>query len=160
MTPAGITPRNPVLAAAAALPRTGDRVFEARPHQVREARRFLTEILTGAPVTDDAVLCLSELASNAVLHSNSSKAGGTFTVRVAVFDGHCAYIQVQDHGGRWQEPAHDDRPHGLDIVGAVAGDYGRDGDALTGWVVWARIDWPARRPAAAGCALMRPALGS
>jgi anti-sigma regulatory factor (Ser/Thr protein kinase) len=143
MTPAGTTPRNPVLAAAAALPRTGDRVFAARPDQVREARRFLSAILAGSPVADDAMLCVSELASNAVRHSNSSKAGGTFTVRVAAFDGHCVYIQVQDDGGRWQESARDrGRPHGLDIVRALAGDHGRDGDALTGWVVWARLDWP------------------
>jgi len=147
MTSAGTAPRNPVIAAAAVLPRTGDRVFAARPDQVREARKFLSAILAGSPVADDAMLCVSELASNSILHSYSSKAGGTFTVRVAVFDGHCLYIQVQDDGGPWQEPAHDDgRPHGLDIVRVLAGDCGRHGDALTGWVVWVRIDWPARDP--------------
>jgi anti-sigma regulatory factor (Ser/Thr protein kinase) len=96
-------------------------------------------------VAGDAVLCVSELASNAVLHSNSGRAGGTFTVRVAVFDGHCVYIQVRDDGGPWQEPAHDGRAHGLDIVVALAGDYGRDGDALAGWAPWARLDWPRSR---------------
>ena len=145
MTSAGTAPRNPAIAAAAVMPRTGDRVFAGRPDQVREARRFLGALLAGSPVTGDAVLCVSELASNAVLHSNSARTGGTFTVHVAVFDGHCVYIQVQDDGGPWQEPAHDDgRAHGLDIVCALASDYGRDGDALTGWVPWARLDWPAR----------------
>ncbi len=144
MTLAGTTPRNPVLAAAAALPRTGDRVFRARPDQIREARKFISAVLVGAPVTDDALLCVSELASNAIVHSNSGRPGGTFTVRVAVFDGYCAYIQVQDDGGRWRQAVPDgDGPHGLGLVCAVAADYGRDGGPLTGWVVWARLDWPA-----------------
>lgn len=147
MRPAGTTPRTATLAGTPAPPRQHDRVFPARPEQVREARKFLSDVLARSPVADDAVLCISELASNSILHSNSSKVGGTFTVRAAVSEGHYVHVEVEDNGGPWQEPAHDDgRPHGLDIVRALAGDYGRDGDALTGWVVWAWLDWPARDP--------------
>ena len=48
------------------------------------------------------MLCVSELATNAVLHSASRNPGGTFTVRAAVFDG-CVRIEVEDNGGAWDE---------------------------------------------------------
>ena len=41
------------------------RFFPASPPQIREARRFLATILDGCPAADDALLCLSELATNA-----------------------------------------------------------------------------------------------
>jgi hypothetical protein len=40
------------------------------------------------------------------------------------------------------EAERDGRPHGLDIIGALASAAGVAGSAQTGWVVWARIDWP------------------
>src|SRR5436309_16094947 len=57
------------------------RTFPATPDQVREARSFLASVMGEQPATDAAVLCLSELVSNAILHSNSRRPGGTFTVR-------------------------------------------------------------------------------
>jgi anti-sigma regulatory factor (Ser/Thr protein kinase) len=121
-------------------------VFPARPDQVREARRFVQRILAGQPVADDTVLCLSELASNSVLHSASRLPGGTFTVRAEVREGDHVRIQVRDAGGSWNQRAcGEGRPHGLDIVRALAADFGIIGDALTGWIVWARLDWPSRR---------------
>ena len=86
-----------------------------------------------------------ELATNSVLHSDSRKPGGTFTVRAEVHEGDYVYVEVQDNGGPWREPTRTDgRPHGLDIVRELSNESGRDGDALAGWVVWARHDWPAR----------------
>ena len=55
--------------------------------------------LAGCPAADDAILCLSELASNSVLHSNSRKPGGTFTVRVTSHEGNYVHIEVEDNGG-------------------------------------------------------------
>jgi hypothetical protein len=40
---------------------------------------------------------------------------------------------------RWQAA---ERPHGLAIVRSVASEAGIDGNVLTGWIVWARLDWP------------------
>ena len=123
------------------------REFPARPEQVGQARRFLANALAGCPVLDETVLCLSELASNAVLHSESRRTGGTYTVRVEVAPGDHVCVAVQDQGGPWREHPHDDgRPHGLAIVRGLATDSGTDGDALTGWIVWARIDWPDQAP--------------
>ena len=118
-------------------------VFPARADRIRAARSFLAATLEGLPVADDAVLCLSELATNSVIHSDSRRPGGTFTVGVDVRPGDHVRIEVHDAGGTWTEDAHrDGRPHGLDIVRTLAADSGIDGDALTGWIVWARIDWP------------------
>jgi hypothetical protein len=76
------------------------------------------------------------------LHSASGKAGGTFTVRTEVHEGDYVWIEVEDNGGTWDQHIRpDSRPHGLDIVRALAADSGIDGDPLTGWIVWARIDW-------------------
>jgi hypothetical protein len=50
---------------------TWARTFPAVPAQVREARRFLAGLLDGGQAADDALICLSELASNAVVHSRT-----------------------------------------------------------------------------------------
>jgi anti-sigma regulatory factor (Ser/Thr protein kinase) len=119
------------------------RVFPARPEQVRWARKFLTAAVGGCPVADDAALCLSELAGNSVLHSASSRPGGAFTVNVAIRHGDYVRIEVRDEGGPWDErPWTDGRAHGLAIVRALAAESGIDGDAATGWIGWARFDWP------------------
>lgn len=128
--------------------RIWDRTFPGRPDQIRHARQCLAEILDGCPVADDAVLCLSELASNSVIHSDSAKPGGTFTVRTEIRDGEYVRFEVHDGGGRWLERRHTDgRAHGLAIVRDLATDSGVGGNALTGWIAWARLDWPATETA-------------
>jgi hypothetical protein len=119
------------------------REFPARPEQVGRARKFLATALGGCPAADDAVLVVSELAGNSVLHSASSRSGGAFTVRVEVRHGDYVRIEVRDEGGPWDErPCADGRVHGLAIVRALAVASGTDGDALSGWITWARFDWP------------------
>ena len=74
------------------------RVFPGRPDQVRQARRFVARALDGCPAADDAVLGVSELASNAVQHSRSGQ-GGRF--QVLVWRGRAsACIAVIDDGAR------------------------------------------------------------
>ena len=118
------------------------RAFPARPEQVAEARQFVRVLLGDCPVLDDAVLCVSELAGNCVTHSASGQLGAVFTVRAEVHDGDYVWLEVADGGGLWGEVERDGRPHGLDIIGKLASESGVAGSARTGWVVWARIDWP------------------
>jgi anti-sigma regulatory factor (Ser/Thr protein kinase) len=134
MTPAA-SPRAAVLTPIA----VREQVLPAHADQVKVARAFIAAVLAACPAVGDAVLCVSELATNAVLHSASRNPGGTFTVRAAIFDDHVR-VEVEDNGGRWEErPDRDSRPHGLDIVRELAADCGRDGGPLTGWVAWAQL---------------------
>lgn len=121
---------------------TRERTFPAHPRKVGAARAFLAAVLDGDVAADDAILCVSELASNAVLHSASCRPGGTFTVRAEMSED-CIWVKVKDNGGEWEETAHGDgRPHGLDIVRELATDSGREGSSLTGWMVWAKLERP------------------
>ena len=117
------------------------RAFPATAEQAREARQFLAGILDGHPATDDAVLCLSELASNAILHSRSGAPGGHFHVRVERHGSHVR-VEVTDQGGPWaQSQPHDDQNgRGLLVVAQLARDFGRSGDEHAGWTVWYEIE--------------------
>jgi serine/threonine-protein kinase RsbW len=118
---------------------TWARTFPAVPAQVREARRFLAGLLDGRPAAGDALVCLSELASNAVAHSRSGQAGGSFTVRVRL-DGQRLRVEVGDQGGPWnsagRRSADEQHGRGLLIVGQLATRWGCEGHSRTGWTVW------------------------
>ena len=136
-----MTPAASPKAAALSPKALREQVLSAHADQVKVARAFIAAVLAACPAVGDAVLCVSELATNAVLHSASRNPGGTFTVRAAMFDDHVR-VEVEDNGGRWEErPHHDNRPHGLDIVRELAADCGRGGSPLAGWVAWARLEW-------------------
>ena len=49
------------------------------------------------------ILCASELAANAAVHSRSRLPGGTFTVRATVSPGLHARVEVEDNGGAWNQ---------------------------------------------------------
>jgi serine/threonine-protein kinase RsbW len=95
------------------------------PSQIRAVRASLRALLPDCPRADDAILAASELAANAALHSNSRHPGGSFTVRAEIHPGSHIRIEIDDDGGPWTEPAPNrDRPHGLDIIRALAADWG------------------------------------
>jgi anti-sigma regulatory factor (Ser/Thr protein kinase)/transcriptional regulator with XRE-family HTH domain len=123
-------------------PWTCSRSFPARPAQVGRAREFLCRILAGFPIAGDIVLICSELAANAVVHSDSARPGGRFTVRAEVREGDYAWIEVEDQGGRWAPGASPDQGgRGLAIVAALADYWDIRGDDAA-WLVCARLDWP------------------
>ena len=115
--------------------------YSAEPRQVGLARAALAGWLGGGPQADEAVLVASEFATTAVLHS-ASRHGGTFTLRAEVGQNRLR-IEVEDAGGPWRGgPKEDGRPHGFDVVAAIAGlgNWGIGGDDRRR-VAWARLGW-------------------
>lgn len=124
-------------------PRIRYQRFPARADQVSRARRLLAGILDGHQRADDALVCLSELVTNAIVHSHSRQPGGTFTVR-AQLDSHHLRVEVYDQGGPWHTPtrasADEQNGRGLLIVSQLATRWGCEGHSQTGWNVWFEIE--------------------
>ena len=122
--------------------RAATATYGGRPEHVRQARADARDLLAGYPAADEVILCLSELATNAVLHSRSRRPGGTFTVRIETRPGAYIRVEVEDDGGPWLAPAPDaGSGRGLDIIGALAAEWGA-ATSPAGRTVWARFDWP------------------
>jgi anti-sigma regulatory factor (Ser/Thr protein kinase) len=125
-----------------------EQVFRADASQVGAARTFLSAIVTDCPAAQDAVLCLSELCTNAVVHSRSREPGGSFTVRVQL-DGQRLRVEVGDQGGPWHRPGQistgEQNGRGLLIVGQLASRWGCEGHSHHGWTVWYELDLDRRR---------------
>jgi anti-sigma regulatory factor (Ser/Thr protein kinase) len=127
------------------------RVFPGTPDQVAIARRFVARVLDGCPVADDALLCASELASNAIRHTRTGCRGkfqvviwrGLTSACVAVLDEGSGTVPALAVGtsGVLSESG-----HGLMTVESLAAWWGhrtyRDG-AIHGTAVWFCLDWPA-----------------
>jgi serine/threonine-protein kinase RsbW len=125
------------------------RTFRGTPPSVREARRFVAELLAGCPARDTLVTCVSEFCANAIAHTASGD-GGVFTVevdrprdgvaRVAVTDGGGASVptpgalDLMAEGGR-----------GLAMVAACTSRWGFT-DVCHGRTVWAESCWPVGVP--------------
>ena len=121
--------------------RTTGVTYPGTPEHISAVRADLRSILRGCPMADDVILCASELAANAAIHSHSRLPGGTFTVRAKISPGDYAWIEVEDNGGPWTPTVRDpSQHHGLDIVRALASECGIDGDH-DGRTIWARFDW-------------------
>jgi serine/threonine-protein kinase RsbW len=118
--------------------------YPGTTEHIRIVRADLRAVLHECPMADDVILCASELAANAATHSRSRLPGGTFTVRAKISPGDYAWIEVEDDGGPTSPGIRDATGHhGLDIVRALATDWGIGGDHTTG-TVWARFDWSDR----------------
>lgn len=111
--------------------------------QVALARRWVKEILPGCDPRDDLVAICSELAANACKHTGSGQQGGFFTVqlgwsgeraRIVVGDGGSGGVPTVVHGATGPDK------RGLEVVEALACDWGIAGDAGGRWV-WADVLW-------------------
>lgn len=123
--------------------RTTSATYPGTAEYIGAVRADLRALFADCPIADDVILCASELAANAALHSDSRQPGGTFTVHATISPGHHVRIDVEDNGGPWS-PAVGDQTHhhGLDIIRALARSWGIDGDQ-THCTVWAVFDWHA-----------------
>jgi anti-sigma regulatory factor (Ser/Thr protein kinase) len=115
--------------------------FRCRASSAREARGSIRRFLADADVTEvdreDAALVVSELVSNAVLHTTDESQ--TIDLRVDAFPG-SIHIEVQDHDPRPPTlrlgSPDADRGRGLVIVDHIASRWGWDFIAGNGKQVW------------------------
>jgi anti-sigma regulatory factor (Ser/Thr protein kinase) len=120
------------------------RVFPGSREQIRHARGFAERVLAGCPAAADAALLVSEIATNAVLHTSSGK-GGAFTVVIWRSD-YRVEVEVRD-GGSAAAPVMRPRTgtsesgFGLGLVDALASRWGHEGNE-NGRVVWFELEWP------------------
>ena len=73
------------------------RAFPGAPEQVRAARRFVASLLDGSSFAGDAVAIVSELFTNALVHTASGGPGGLVVVQVTRWR-HGVRIAVTDQG--------------------------------------------------------------
>lgn len=131
--------------AVAAGARVASTVVDGDPRAARTARQFLRRELASWQVEEQvaevAVLCASELVTNAVMHT-----GAASEVRVSLDDATLTLV-VRDHGGPGSavpvpESDHDPlRVHGrgLQLVEALAQRWGTEREA-GGTTVWVELD--------------------
>jgi anti-sigma regulatory factor (Ser/Thr protein kinase) len=113
--------------------------FPGRNEQVRLVRAFLASFLDGAPGADDAVLLISELATNACTHSTSGNTTGRFTVRAEFCLGLCIHVEVEDQGSAWDgNVSNAEPPHGLFLLRELSTTYGTL-RGKHGWITWFTI---------------------
>ncbi|GGS86210.1 hypothetical protein GCM10010156_50930 [Planobispora rosea] len=130
------------------------RRFAGLPEQVQHARSFVALAVDGYTAADDAVLLTSEIASNAVLHTESGN-GGFFEVSVYI-GASFLRVEISDEGTSLESPVvrlldldAEQLPggRGLAIVELCATRWGQSGDGSSGRVVWFELpcDGPALR---------------
>ena len=128
-----------------AVARAKRRVFPGRHEQVAHVRRFVARALEGCPVTDEAILCVSELATNALLHTASGNEGefevivqqGRSWIRIAVSDEGSSTTPTP----RALDATSEDG-RGLGLVALIAYRWGQRGNEH-GRTIWFELRWDA-----------------
>lgn len=120
------------------------RAFPGRPDQIAYARDFTRRVLGPCPVLDEAVLLVSELATNAIEHTATADEG---SFHVTIYQGDSfLLIAVTDDGSDnvptpgTQADTLAETGRGLELVELIADrwDYCGDGHSRT---VWFELSW-------------------
>ncbi|MFJ4011248.1 ATP-binding protein [Streptomyces sp. NPDC090026] len=120
--------------------KTTQRFFDARPESVGQARSFTSEALADWGLPDragDVRLCVSELATNALVHGTAR--GHGFLVKL---DADEDVVRLEVHDSRRQHPearqaaGTDTSGRGLILVNALADGWGVEDRTPVGKIVW------------------------
>ena len=109
------------------------------PAAVSIARRLGREALADCPRADDLVLAVSELATNAVIHSASGQ-GATFAIRIRTAP-LWVRVEITDLGPT-PNPSAARNGLGLAIVADVTDRTGATIQTDGSRVAWAEVTWP------------------
>lgn len=82
---------------------THRRSFPGDPRELRAARTWTRAVLDGHARSEDAALIVTELGTNALMHTTSGGSGGSFGVALTVSD-LAVTIAVTDSGSRVTNP--------------------------------------------------------
>ncbi len=128
---------------------TVSRFYPRSRRSVRAAREFARRALAHWGIerrADDVVLCVSELAANAVVHGVPPGRG--FRVRLWRYEGGLLRVEVHDSSDRrprFPEAGDEDESgRGLLVVAALADKWGV-GERVPGKIVWCEFEF-ARTP--------------
>lgn len=117
---------------AEATPLYWRRAFPGDAAQARAVRGFVACLLDGCSFLDDALLAVDELVVNALRHTKSGQAGGSFTIEVRS-GGDGVAVSVSDEGGPDDPVARDadlfaESGRGLRTVSLTAVSWGWHGN--------------------------------
>lgn len=130
---------------------THRRTFHGHPQELRTARSWTRAVLDGHPHCDDAALIVTELGTNALMHTASGDDTGTFRVTLTVSEMAIA-ITVTDSGNTKTTPEiqhpslNATHGRGLGMVATLADTVAIQGDD-SGRTVTAELRIPANRSA-------------
>jgi len=120
------------------------RAFPGRPDQIAHARDFTRRVLGPCPVLDEAVLLVSELATNAIEHTATADEG-SFHVTIYQGDSSLLIAVTDDGSDNVPTPAHQgetlaETGRGLELVELIADRWDYCGDGH-GRAVWFELSW-------------------
>lgn len=122
--------------------------FPGESATVGKCRSLARRLAVDEDQAEAAALCVSELVTNALVHSRSGLPGGRVTVAISVCSGQDRLrISVRDDGPRAVRPARSgpgttglaESGRGLRIVAAVAADWGISQPADDQGIAWCVI---------------------
>ncbi len=120
------------------------RVLPGTPQSASVARSLARQLLgAGHPALETVLLVVSELVTNAILHSQSGSDGGSILLALCPAPAGIL-IQVRDSGGPWRplelvrQDAAAEHGYGLLLVDALADSWGTLA-STQGRVTWCRI---------------------
>ena len=120
------------------------RAFPGRPEQIAYARDFTRRVLGPCPALDEAVLLVSELATNAIEHTATAHEGsfhvticrGDSTLLIAITDDGSDTIPMPGH----EADALAETGRGLELVELIADRWDHCGDENSR-TVWFELSW-------------------
>jgi anti-sigma regulatory factor (Ser/Thr protein kinase) len=128
-------------------------VLPGVPESVATARAVTRRVLsTAGAQAQNAVTCVSELVTNAILHTRSGQAGGHLAVTLEIRADRSVVVSVLDEGartGRAVARPGGEHGRGLSIVEILSDDWGVIPMHGSGRLTWCRLDAvsPSRRDA-------------